>query len=73
MKNKEYLNEEKYEKSKGKIKIVLFIIFLIGLSIGGGLIVTGLIKQGILFPSNLENTKNSLEDEKNYLLFIKLN
>ena len=73
MKNKEYLNEEKYEKSKGKIKIVLFIIFLIGLSIGGGLIVTGLIKQCILFPSNLENTKNSLEDEKNYLLFIKLN
>lgn len=71
MKNKEYLNEEKYEKSKGKIKIVLFIIFLIGLSIGGGLIVTGLIKQGILFPSNLENTKNSLEDEKKVLVGYK--
>lgn len=53
MKNKEYLSEEKYEKSKGKIKIVLFIIFLIGLSIGVGLIVTGLTKQGVLFPSYL--------------------
>lgn len=71
MKNKEYLSEEKYEKSKGKIKIVLFIIFLIGLSIGGGLIVTGLIKQGVLFPSYLENIKSSLEDEKNVLVGYK--
>lgn len=68
MKNNEYLSEEKYAKSKGKIKKILVIIFLIGLSIGGGLIVTGLTKQGILFPSYLKNIKNSLEAEKKLLV-----
>lgn len=42
---KEYLNEEKYQKTKNKIKILSIIILVVGLLIGMGLILFGVYKQ----------------------------
>lgn len=46
MREKEYLNEERYQKNKKKIIAVACIVFLIGLLIGISLIAIGLNKQG---------------------------
>lgn len=40
---KEFLNEENYERGKKKIKAIAFVVLIIGLSIGGGLIAKGII------------------------------
>ena len=42
---REYLNEERYQKNKKKLSTASIIVLLIGLLIGGGLIATGIIKQ----------------------------
>ena len=42
---KEYLNEEKYQKTNNKVKLASVIILICGLLIGGGLIAFGLVKQ----------------------------
>lgn len=42
---KQYLNEENYQKANQKIKKVALIILILGLLIGGGLIAFGAIKQ----------------------------
>ncbi len=55
MKNQEYLTEENYERGKKKIKRIALIVFLCGLLIGGGLIVTGVVK------SNQERNEHSNE------------
>ncbi len=44
MEEKELLTEENYQKSKKKVMRIALIIFMLGLLIGGGLIITGLIK-----------------------------
>ena len=43
--DEELLNKKKYQKTKSKISIVALIVFLIGVSIGGFLIGTGMKKQ----------------------------
>ena len=43
MKN-QYLNEENYQRGKKKVMGLALIVFLLGLVIGGGLIVTGIMK-----------------------------
>lgn len=42
MAKKEYLNEENYQKTKKAIKLVLIIIFTLGISLGGYLIYKGI-------------------------------
>ena len=44
MEKKELLNEERYQKNKKKLKTVSLCVLIIGLLIGGGLIVTGVVK-----------------------------
>lgn len=44
MENKEYLNEESYQKAKKKITKISLIILVVGLVLGGALIATGIIK-----------------------------
>lgn len=44
MQNKEYLNEEWYQKVKKKITRISLLIFIIAVLVGGGLIATGIIK-----------------------------
>ncbi len=44
MEKKEFLNEEKYQKTKGKITFVAFIILIIGLAVGISLIMFGINK-----------------------------
>ena len=54
MENKQYLNEERYQKNKQKlIKVAIFVIIL-GLLIGGTLILAGLNKLN-------ENSANELQ------------
>jgi hypothetical protein len=42
--NNQYLNEENYQRGKKKVIGLALIVFLLGLVIGGGLIVTGIMK-----------------------------
>lgn len=44
MNKTQYLNEEKYQKTKNKITIVASLVLVIGLLVGSGLIATGLMK-----------------------------
>ena len=44
MKNSQYLNEEKFQKTKRKISKIALIIFMIGCLIGGSLIFVGINK-----------------------------
>lgn len=44
MENKKYLTEENYEKGKKKLKTIILVILTIGFLVGGGLILTGIIK-----------------------------
>ena len=39
----EYLNEEKYNKTQKKVKILSLLILIVGLVIGIGLIITGVV------------------------------
>jgi len=44
MEEKKYLNEEKYQKTKGKILALAVVVLILALLIGGGLIFTGISK-----------------------------
>ena len=58
MEKEELLNEEKYQKTNGKIKLLALIILLVGLIVGGFLIYTGV--------SNSKSIdKNKVQVEKN--------
>lgn len=64
MKQNEYLNEERYQKTKGKITRAAFIVLLIGLLIGGGLIFTGINQHS-------ESNKQKLVEEREKLVASK--
>lgn len=61
MDKKEYLNEERYQKTKGKIKYIILVIFIIGLALGGFLIYKGV--SGTNSSSKAE-LKAELEEKK---------
>lgn len=44
MREHEYLNEERYQRTKNKISIIALLILVVGLLIGGGLIYFGYVK-----------------------------
>lgn len=44
MENKKYLTEENYERGKKKLKTIILVILTVGILVGGGLILTGIIK-----------------------------
>ncbi len=64
MDNIEYLNEERYQKSKKKISIIALTVLIIGLLIGGTLIVLGII--------NINNNNSKYSDESKAELISKL-
>lgn len=65
----ELLNEKKYQKTKSKISIVALIVFLIGVSIGGYLIGTGMKKSRELKEEQnhkaVVRTQNDIQKEIN--------
>lgn len=76
---KEYLNEEKYQKTKGKISVVAIIILVLGLLLGGSLILLGVNKLNAnnskysnenktLLEEKLELEKQKLETKKQALI-----
>lgn len=58
--SKEFLNEEKYQKTKGKISIVALIILVIGVCFGGILIFKGVNTN----TNKLDNVKEKLVTKK---------
>ena len=64
MNNKEYLNEERYQKNKKKITIVALIVLMAGLLLGGFLICKGLNQHS-------ESNKQKLAEEKTKLVASK--
>ena len=67
--NYEYLNEERFQKNKKKLILVAFLILVIGLSIGGGLIATGLVKynQLKLNDEEINRIQTEIDDYNNQL------
>ena len=63
MDNKGYLNEEKYQKNKKKIIICAIIVLILGLSIGGGIITAGIIKQSKINSEYSEEKKASISEQ----------
>ena len=63
MENKEFLNEEKYQRGKKKIIIVALIILIVGLLVGGSLIGVGISKQRKV-NNNYSDTNKSVQKEK---------
>lgn len=64
MDKKEYLNEERYQKTKGKIKYIILVIFIIGLALGGFLIYKGVSSTN---SSSKAELKAELEEKKDEL------
>jgi len=78
MKKFKYLNEETYQKGKGKISIISLVILFLGISLGGGLITLGIISNNEIksnyseesrakLLSQLNEEKQKLEDKKEEL------
>ena len=67
MNSNAYLNEERY-KTKNKLSIIALIVLVIGLSIGGFLIYTGITRGS---KSKIDELKIKLAEEKNNLLLSK--
>ena len=63
MENKKYLNEENYQKTKKKIKVIAVIILVIGIIIGGSLIATGLMKQSKVNSQYSEESKTNISQQ----------
>lgn len=61
MENKEYLNEENYQKAKKKITRISLIILIVGLVIGGGLIAIGAVKQSNAKKESEERVEKAKE------------
>lgn len=64
MENKEYLTEERYQKTNKKIIVVSLMILLIGLSIGGFLVYNGIAKPN---SSKVDSLQKTLEEKKKNL------
>lgn len=62
---KEILNEENYEKGKKKIKNIALIVLIVGVLLGGGLIVTGIIKTNNANKVNEQITQQVEESNSN--------
>jgi len=56
MENKQYLNEERYQKNRDKLIRVAFLILILGILVGGGLIVAGIKKYNDI-KSDTEQSK----------------
>jgi len=63
MEKKEYLNEENYQKTKGKISAIAFIVLVVGLIIGGMLIVKGIQVTNDVNSSYSDTSKASLTEK----------
>ena len=63
MQNKEYLNEENYQKSKKKIIGIAIAIFIIGILIGGSLIGFGIVKSSEVKQGN--NAADNVKAKEN--------
>ena len=64
----EYLNEESYEKGKAKLRVIIFVVILIGLAIGGGLIYLGINRSN---PERIDSLTNELNEAKQELVTLK--
>lgn len=64
MENKQYLNEERYQKNKKKITFVAIVVLIVGLLLGGFLIFTGLNQHS-------ESNKQKLAEEKQKVIASK--
>lgn len=60
---KKFLNEESYQKTKNKIKVVALIILVIGILIGGSLIATGIRKQNEINSKYSEENKQKIASQ----------
>lgn len=65
MSERKYLNEEIYQKSAKKIKLIALFILIIGLLIGGSLIYRGVAKPQ---SKNVEKLRSTLEDKRRELV-----
>ena len=61
MSKHEYLNEERYQKTKSKLGIIIVVVWLVLVSVGGFLIYKGL---GNSANSDLSVIENKLKDQK---------
>ena len=75
MNKKEYLTEENYQKTKGKISKIAVIVLIIGILIGGSIITMGIFKQSKInhkySKENQEKVSKELENEKKNLMAKK--
>ncbi len=55
----EFLNEENYQKSNKKVKLIALIIFIIGLLIGGSLITVGAVKMSTVVPETTVESRSA--------------
>lgn len=65
MSERKYLNEENYQKSEKKIKLIALFILIIGLFIGGSLIYSGIAKPQ---SDKIEKLRVTLEDKRRELV-----
>ena len=61
MSKHEYLNEERYQKTKSKLGIIIVVVWLVLISVGGFLVYKGV---GNSANSNLSTVENKLKDQK---------
>lgn len=73
MSETQYLNEEKYQANRKKIKIFAILVLIIGLLIGGGLIATGIIKnnQVKLSEEEIEQVQKEIDNYNIQLSTLK--
>jgi len=63
MEENKYLNERNYQRSKRKIMCLALIVFFLGLIIGGGLIVTGIMKTNSIKSEITEKESKRTEND----------
>ena len=63
MENKEYLNEERYQKNKKKLITVALIVLIVGVLSGVGLIATGIVKSLNVKTTENVRTKEVIKSE----------
>ena len=63
MENKKYLTEENYQKGKKKLQTIALVILAIGIALGGGLILTGIIKINSVKTEIAENESKRTETD----------
>ncbi len=61
-KKEEYLNEEKFQKSKHKLVMIAAIILVVGIILGGGLIATGIMRYNTE-KANIAKNEEKLEKQ----------